>query len=273
MPGFGPQQRLRFGVLQQDISGAWISADGRWRWNGQAWVPSGLSASVPVPLSFGDVISLPTRDPRWFGKCGIEGLIALIPIYGSFEIIGWSLTFLDNLRAGRAELPEARFGYANRGARVASVFLIYSLTAIVLAWLVLGGVALLLVSLAPPSTSTDSSNSSGPFPALLFSGIFAFQGLFVLVYALLYFLVVPIILRTEWHGVAAGLNLWGAVKMATGDLRTAGAAAILVVLAGFFAGLGIYACLIGVVFSYGYAAAMLGATVRWYEERLPVSPT
>ena len=232
---------------------------------------------MPAPLSFGDVISLPTRDPRWFAKCGIEGLIALIPIYGAFELLGWSLSYLDNLRSGRLELPEARFGYASRGARVASVFLIYSLTAIVLAWLVLGGVAFLLVSLAPPSTATatttDSSNPSGPFPALLFSGIFAFQGLFVLVYALLYFLVVPIILRTERHGVAAGLNLWGAVKMATGDLRMAGAAAILVVLAGFFAGLGVYACLIGVVFSYGYAAAMLGATIRWYEERLPVSQT
>jgi hypothetical protein len=271
--GLSGRSAVRFGVLQQDISGAWISADGRWRWNGQAWIPAGLPPSVPAPLSFGDVISLPTRDPRWFGKCGIEGLIALIPIYGSFELLGWALTYLDNLRAGRLELPEARFGYASRGVRVASVFLIYSLTAILLFWLVIGGVALLLVSLAPPSTTTtDSSNPGGPFPALLFSGLFAFQGLFFLAYALLYFLVVPIILRTERHGVTAGLNLWAAVKMATGDLRTAGAAAILVFLAGFFGGLGIYACLVGVVFSYGYAAAMLGATVRWYEERASSRP-
>jgi hypothetical protein len=60
-----------------------------------------------------------------------------------------------------------------------------------------------------------------------------------------------------------------AAKVATGELRTAAAAAILVFLAGFFAGLGIRACLVGVVFSYGYGAAMLGATVRWYEERRP----
>jgi predicted secreted protein len=257
--------------LQQDTSGAWISADGRWRWNGQAWISTGVSASVPVPLSFGDVISLPTRDPRWFGKCGIEGLIALIPIYGSFEIIGWSLTFLDNLRAGRPELPEARFGYASRGAGVASVALIYGLIGIVLFYLVFGGLAFLLISLAPPSTGATSSNSGGPFPAVFFAGMFGFQSVFFLLYALLYFLVVPIILRTERHGVGAGLNLWAAIKMAREDLRTAAVSAILLFLAAFFAGLGIYACLVGVVFSYGFAAAMLGATIRWYEERRPAN--
>jgi len=262
---------VRFGVLQQDISGAWLSADGRWRWNGQAWVPNTLAPSVPSPLSFGDVISLPTRDPRWFGKCGIEGLIALIPIYGAFEIIGWSLSYLDNLRAGRLELPEARFGYASRGARVASVALIYWLSALVLFWLLFGGLAFLLTAFAPPSPGTSSNSPSGPFPALVFGGMFAFQGVFFLLYALTYFLVVPIIIRTERYGVAAGLNLLAAGRMATEDLSSAGAAAALVFLAGFFGGLGIYACLVGVVFSYGYAAAMLGATIRWYEERRPAT--
>jgi hypothetical protein len=262
---------VRFCVLQQDISGTWISADGRWRWNGQAWVPTGLGRSVPAPLGFGDAISLPTRDPRWFGKCGIEGLIALIPIYGSFELIGWSLSYLDNLRAGRLELPEARFGYAGRGANAALVGLIYWVSLFVLFFLVFGGLAFLLSALAPPSTSAGSTAPSGSFPALLVGGMFGFQGVFFLLYALTYFLIVPIIFRAERHGVAAGLNLVAAAKMVIGDLGTAAAAAVLVFLAGFFASLGIFACLVGVVFSYGYAAAMLGATVRWYEERRPDS--
>ena len=100
--------------------------------------------------------------------------------------------------------------------------------------------------------------------------MFAFQGVFFFIYALAHFLVVPIILRSERHGVAAGLNVWAAAKMVMADPKTAAVAAILVFLAGIFAGLGIYVCLVGVVFSYGFAAAMLGATVRWYEERSPV---
>lgn len=260
---------VRFDVLQQDGSREWISADGHWRGDGLAWVPTAPAPSVPAPLSFGDVISLPTRDPRWFAKCGIEGLIALIPIYGAFELLGWSLSYLDNLRAGRLELPEARFGYASRGARVAAVFLIFALTAIVLFWFMFGALAFLLIRLAPPNTPTASDNSGGPFPAFFVTGIFASQGLFLLLYALLHFLVVPIIIRTERHGLAGGLNLVAAARMATADLRTAAAAAILVFLAGFFASLGIYACLVGVVLSYGYGAAMLGATVRWYDERRP----
>ena len=249
--------------------------DGRWRWTGQAWVPTAPVQTMPTPLGFGDVIALPTRDRRWFGKCGIEGLIALIPIYGAFEIVGWSLTYLDNLRAGRLELPEARFGYASRGARPALVALIYTLVAIVLFYGVLGGALFALIQLAPPSSTTGpnataGSSSGGPFPVLFFVGIFALQAVFLLLYALAHFLVVPVILRTERYGIGAGLKLWGAVKMATEDLRTAAVAAVLIFLAAFFSGLGVYVCVVGVVFSYGYAAAMLGATVRWYEERHPV---
>jgi hypothetical protein len=81
--------------------------------------------------------------------------------------------------------------------------------------------------------------------------------------------VLPIALRTERYGIAAGLNLIAAVRMAASDLKTASAAAFLVFLTFFVEGLGFYVCFVGVVFSYGYAAAMFGAALRWYEQRQP----
>ena len=257
--------------MQQDPSGSWVSADGQWRWDGRSWVPnSAVTQSAPANLSFGDVISMPTRDPRWFGKCGIEGLIGLIPIYGTFEVAGWALSYLDNLRAGRAALPEARFGYAGRGSRLALVGLIYSLVAVVLFYLVFFGVFFLLAGTAPQQSrcgTPDCPTTPSPFPAFLFASLFAFQGLFLLVYAALHFIVLPVAFRTEQGGVGAGLNLVAAIKSAAQDPKTAAAGAALVFIAWFISSLGTYACLVGVVFSYGYAAAMFGAAVRWYEQR------
>ena len=259
--------------MPQDPTGAEISPDGLWRWDGQVWVPNQALSRLPAPLAFGDVISIPARDPRWFGKCGIQGLIALIPIYGSFELLGWSLSYLDNLRAGRPWLPEAGFGYARRGFRTGLVALIYSLVGVILFYAAFGAVFFAMVSTAPQGTAAGSAapSGAGSFPAFFFAGFFALQGALVLLYGLLHLVVVPVILRTERHGVAAGLNLIGAARLAMDDPRTAGLAAVLVFLVWFIASLGVYACLVGVVFSYGYAAAMLGATVRWYEERLPAA--
>ena len=260
--------------MQQDPSGAWISADGQWRWNGQTWVPnSAVAQPVPGIFGFGDVISIPTRDPRWFAKCGLEGLIGLIPIYGYFEVAGWSLTYLDNLRAGHAVLPEAGFGYAQRGARLAVVSLIYGLVGALLFYAVFFGLFFAMVGTTPPRTTgacTDcSTSSSGPFPALFFGGFFGLQALVFLVYAALHFVVLPIALRAERYGIAAGLNLIAAVRMVLADLKLAAAAAFLVFLTFFVEGLGFYACIVGIVFSYGYAAAMFGAALRWYEQRQP----
>jgi len=257
--------------VQQDPSGYWISTDGNWRWDGQAWVPnSAVTKSFAGTLTFGDVISIPTRDQRWLAKCGIEGLIALIPIYGTFEVAGWTLSYLDNLRSGPATLPEAGFGYARRGSRLALVALIYSLVAVVLFYLVFFGAIFLMAGTAPkqpPCPSSSCSSTATAFPAFLFAGLFVVQGIFLLVYAALHFIVLPVAYRTEREGVGAGLNLVDAVKMAAQDPKTAAAGAALIFIAYFISSLGIYACLIGVVFSYGYAAAMFGAALRWYEQR------
>jgi hypothetical protein len=169
-------------------------------------------------------------------------------------------------------LPEARFGYAQRGSRLALVSLIYALVAAFLFYAVFFGLFFLGVASAPRQPAgacTDCSSTSAAFPGLFFTGILGLQALFFVVYAALHFVALPIALRTERYGVAAGLNLLAAVKMAVQDPKLAAAAALMVFLTFFIAGLGAYACFVGVVFSYGYAAAMFGAALRWYEQRSP----
>jgi hypothetical protein len=260
--------------VQQESSGSWTSADGRWRWDGQAWVPNDPGRWPAARLAFEDVLSLPTRDPGWLGKCAIEGLIAFIPIYGSFELLGWVLTYLDHLRAGRSDLPPAHFGYAGRGAAPAVVWLLWGLVVLVIVYGTLGAtIAAMIASTPRCSSSTDcSTNPPAPFAAFGFLGIFGIEALIFAGYLVALFLVLPVILRSERFGIGAGLNLVAAFRMARGHFATSAAAAGMIFLIGFIAGLGVYACIVGAIFTYGYGAAMLGVALRWYEERVPVLP-
>jgi len=57
--------------------------------------------------------------------------------------------------------------------------------------------------------------------------------------------------------------------MARRDIRTTGATAVLAFISYFIASLGTYLLFVGYIFTSAYGWAMLGSTVRWYEERLP----
>jgi hypothetical protein len=236
---------------------------------GQNWVPRASATAWPeTRLTFGEAISLPTRDSDWLTKIGLQGLIGLIPILGWFESIGWMLTYLDNLRLGHPSLPPAGFDYLKRGSRVALVGVIYLGLMFIVFYAVLGAAIFGLIASMPPSTGTaGGSTSSEPFPWLFFVGIFALNGLIFLVFAALHLLIVPVILRTDRYGVLAGLNVIGAVRMAAGGIQRSGVTAILAFFAYFVSSLGIYLLFVGYIFTSAYGWAMLASTVRWYEER------
>lgn len=260
--------------MEQDTSGAWTSADGRWRWDGQAWVPNAAGRWPAARLGFEDVISLPSRDPGWLGKCAIEGLIAFIPIYGSFELLGWVLTYLDHLRAGRPDLPPARFGYAGRGAAPALVWLIWGLAVLVIVYGSLAASIAAMVAATPRCSGSGSCSPSpaAPFAMFGFFGIFGLEAVILAVYVVALFLVLPVILRSERFGIGHGLNLLAAFRTARSHFATSAAGAGMVFLIGFLSGLGVYACIVGAIFTYGYGAAMLAVALRWYEERVPILP-
>src|SRR2546430_13054209 len=55
------------------------------------------------------------------------GLIGRIRIVGGLQLTGWMLAMLDNLRAGRQEIPPAGFRYATRGVWLWLAGVIYGL--------------------------------------------------------------------------------------------------------------------------------------------------
>jgi MFS family permease len=107
-----------------------ISPDGRWWWNGAQWRSRVVEGRLDL-FWF-------TSTPEWFARVVIIGLIGLIPIVGTINLLGWSLTATDMVRRGWKELPPAGFQYLERGVAPFVVGLVYG----VLLFLVVGLLAI-----------------------------------------------------------------------------------------------------------------------------------
>jgi len=104
---------------------ALISDDGRWWWDGTHW----RSRQVDGPL---DLFWF-TSTPDWIQRVIVTGLIGLIPIIGSINMLGWALAATDMVRSGWKELPPAGFQHLERGVAPFLVSLAYGLVLAVVA--------------------------------------------------------------------------------------------------------------------------------------------
>lgn len=113
-----------------------ISQDGRWFWDGSRW----RSRMVEGPL---DLFWF-TSTPDWEQRILVTGLIALIPIVGGINTIGWTLAATDMVRQRWKELPPAGFQYLERGVGPFVIQLLYGVIVLfVIIALVVGGVILI----------------------------------------------------------------------------------------------------------------------------------
>jgi uncharacterized membrane protein (DUF485 family) len=103
---------------------ALISEDGRWWWDGTQW-RTRLVEGRPDLFWF-------TTTPEWFTRVVITGLIGLIPIVGTINMLGWALTATDMHRNRWKELPPAGFQHLERGVAPFVVGLVYGVVLFVL---------------------------------------------------------------------------------------------------------------------------------------------
>ncbi len=123
---------------------ALVSPDGRWFWDGSRW----RSRMVEGPL---DLFWF-TSTPEWENRILLTGLIALIPIVGSINTLGWTLVATDMIRQRWKELPPAGLQYVERGVAPFVLGLVYGLVAfLVLAALFVGGLVLLFSNGSVPA--------------------------------------------------------------------------------------------------------------------------
>ena len=180
---------------------------------------------------YGEAFSWPARDPAWIRKLLVIGLLWLIPIVGTMNLLGWTLRSLDNLRAERYELPPANLSHVVRGARL---FL-----------LLLGcGIAFgLLVGALSEAT----------VHAL---GLAELTGLLIVALALLLAALQPVL----WLGLAPAVL----VERPAATL----AAAVLLWSGVLIAGLGFLVCGVGALLTVPYGYAVVAGVLRVYEMQI-----
>lgn len=216
----------------------------------------------PGAPTVGDAFGWAARDPEWIGKVLLMGLIGLIPIVGTLQQLGWLLTMLDNLRAGRNEVPPAAFRYATRGVWLWLASLIYTIALVA----VLYGF-ILVVAIAATATAQTGQHGNQPNPvAFVFVPIFFFWIAIAAVVSIVLWILVPAIIEfTDRRGLGGAFDIPGIVRTVASDPQHNLAAAGLLFVAYIIAGIGTYLCWVGVIFTAPYALTVAAGILRWYE--------
>ena len=205
-----------------------------------------------------DSIAWPSRDPEWATKVLLNGLILFIPIVGIIAVMGWMLTALDNLRAGRQQLPPASLSYIGRGANLFLVYLIYGL--------VLGAVFGVLiglgVGLSVGLSGSPVASAAGLLLTLLSYGLVLLAGLALGV------IFPAIIIATERGGIGGGLNLPAVIQIVSADFEESLRVGLFALVSYLIGGIGAIACLIGQNFTTPYGYAVLAGVVHHYERSI-----
>lgn len=219
----------------------------------------------PNEANLGDAFSWASHDPNWISKVLLMGLIGLIPIVGALQLAGWTLAALDNLRAGRHEVPPAGFRYASRGVWLFLAGLIY---AVVLAIVFYGGFFAVFFAAVPPSPRAPNADGSSPAPFLFFPLMFGYMGFFGLVF-LGIFLLVPLIIEfTDRRGLGGAFNVAGFIRAIRANPKESFAAGGLALITYFISGIGSYLCYVGIIFTMPYSLTVLAGVLHWYETRM-----
>ncbi|HEV3233605.1 MAG TPA: DUF4013 domain-containing protein [Candidatus Dormibacteraeota bacterium] len=197
------------------------------------------------------------------------GLIALIPIVGGINMLGWMLTTLDYYRQGRTDLPPAGFGYIGRGWHAFLALLFWSLPALLITLIAI--VFLFVFIGVAAATSTGSSDSNQAAGGAAFLGILVFYALVFLVgiYGLVLYVLLPaILIATDRGGLSAGTSPSHVLGIARRNLGNTLLAALLIYVGNFLAGLGVYVCCVGIIFTIAYSYVVMAGVLRYYEYSL-----
>jgi hypothetical protein len=205
----------------------------------------------------GEVFGWPARQPGWFWRCAVMGLLLLVPILGWVATTGWMLATLDNLRAGRRLFAPLGL-HLGRGWRLVVVLLVYGLLVdLVAAVLVVPG---FLVA----NALHDTLGALG--------GIFlvvAGCGIEILgVVAVSTLLLPAIVSATDAGGLRSGLSLRRILHTVRAKPQPAILSALLLLLVYALQSAGSLACGVGVLVTIGYSLPVMGAICHRYEQEV-----
>jgi hypothetical protein len=148
-------------------------------------------------MDFGKAFSYQFQDPKWVEKILITALISLIPLFGGFYLLGWTLADVRRVMDGDTyPMPEIDFGgHFVLGLKWAVIQLVYSLPAIV--------VLVIVTVLGGFSANNDQRSFNPIIIAVCCVGILVF--LYILILAFLTPVIQSVFLA-EGEQIGAGFH-------------------------------------------------------------------
>jgi len=188
----------------------------------------------------------------------VMGLIQLIPLVGQINGLGWMLATLRRLRAGEERLPPANFDYLGKGFELFVVFLGYSVVLLAAAAIVFVPSIVLLITQSGPS---------GNGLLILLGVVLLMVALAMTILASLafYFVRPAIVLGTDLGGIAGGFDVPAILRRVRVSPVNALIAGLMLIAASFIGGLGVYVCIVGIIFTLPFSLAMEAWIVRSFE--------
>jgi hypothetical protein len=200
----------------------------------------------------------PLRRPGWFWRCALMGLLSLVPVLGWIAATGWTLANLDNLRAGRRELPPAGL-YLGRGWRLFLVLLVYAL---------LIGVVADLFAVPGFMIASALHDTLGALFGIFLVIVGCAIGVLALV-AVSTLLLPAIVAATDRGGIPSGLAINKIVRMLHAKWQASVVAGLLLVVVYALQSAGSLICGVGILLTLGYSLPVMAAIFDRYErERL-----
>jgi Protein of unknown function (DUF4013) len=203
----------------------------------------------------GEAFGWPARQPGWFRRCALMGLLFVVPILGWVATTGWMLATLDNLRSGRRMLAPIGL-HLGRGWRLVLVLLVYGLVVDALA------AAAAVPGFLIANALHDTLGALGGI-FLVIAGC-AIEVLGVVAVSTL--LLPAIISATDAGGVRSGLHLPRIITTLHAKPQPAIVSALLLLLVYAFQSAGALACGIGIFVTIGYSLPVMAAIFNRYEQ-------
>jgi hypothetical protein len=198
-------------------------------------------------MDFGLAFTFPFKDPDWFKKIVIIGLVGLIPIIGQFVLIGWAFEIARRVIRGDFQpLPELDFGeQLAKGFQIWLIALVYALP------IILATIPLAVVDSLAANAGGDAQNIVAIFSVCC--------GAIIFLYGLFMGFVLPAAIgRFADKGNLGAAFQFGEVFSL---VRNNPVAYLLVLLGYFIAGLiapaGSILCIIGVILTATYSQAVI----------------